>query len=91
MEQINLNTEVYHSIRIDNDIPFQLKLPLQIGYLINNDDPVWTFNEVMEGVNLAKYLKVNPLVREPYNPFMMLKVILFSEMLGGMSLRVLED
>lgn len=91
MEQINLNTEVYHSIRIDNDIPFQLKLPLQIGYLINNDDPVWTFNEVMKGVNLAKYLKVSSLGREPYNPFMMLKVILFSEMLGGMSLRELED
>jgi hypothetical protein len=31
----------------------------------------------MEGVNLAKYLKVKPLGREPYNPFMMLKVILF--------------
>lgn len=61
MEKINLNSKVYHPIRIYNDIPFQLKLPLQIGYLIDQDDPVWTFNEVMEGVNLAKYLKVKPL------------------------------
>ncbi len=91
MEQINLNAEVYPSIRIDNDIPFQLKLPLQIGILIKQDDPVWTFNEVMEGVNLAQFLKVNKLGREPYNPFMMLKVILFSEMLGGMSYRELEN
>ena len=45
----------------------------------------------MEGVNLAQFLKVNKLGREPYNPFMMLKVILFSEMLGGMSYRELEN
>ena len=91
MDTINYNPEVYHSLDIDNDIPFQLKLPLQIGTLINPKDPVWTFNEVMEGVNLGKYLKVKRLGREPYNPFMMLKVILFGEMLGGLTLRELED
>ena len=91
METINFSPKVYNHLSQYNHILFQMKLPLQIGILIDSSDPVWTFNEVMEGVNLSKYLKVNKLGREPYNPFMMLKVILFSEMLGGMSLRQLES
>lgn len=91
METYNLNPQVYDSSWQNNHIPFQLKLPLNLGIMINSSDPVWTFNEVMEGVNLAQFLKVNRLGREPYNPFMMLKVILFSEMLGGMSYRELEN
>ncbi len=91
METYNLNPQVYDYSSQNNHIPFQMKLPLQIGILIDSSDPVWTFNEVMEGVNLAQFLKVNKLGREPYNPFMMLKVILFSEMLGGMSYRELEN
>lgn len=91
MNTHSLNPEVYDIPLHKNHIPFQMKLPLNLGILINESDPVWTFNEVMEGVNLAQYLKVNRIGREPYNPFMMLKVILFSEMLGGMSYRQLED
>ena len=34
----------------------QMKLPLEIGIKINISDPVVTFKEVMEGVNLKKYL-----------------------------------
>ncbi|NLC34747.1 MAG: IS1182 family transposase [Erysipelothrix sp.] len=91
MEQYNVSPRVYDHSPQNHHIPFQIKLPLQIGILIHQDDPVWTFNEVMEGVNLAQFLKVSKLGREPYNPFMMLKVILFSEMLGGMSYRELEN
>lgn len=86
-----MNPSVYDSSWQNNHIPFQFKLPLNLGIMIDSSDPVWTFNEVMEGVNLAQFLKVNRLGREPYNPFMMLKVILFSEMLGGMSYRELAN
>ena len=34
----------------------QLKLPLEIGIKIDPTDKVVTFKEVMEGVNLKKYL-----------------------------------
>ena len=34
----------------------QIKLPLEISVKIKNTDPVVTFKEVMEGVNLKKYL-----------------------------------
>lgn len=91
MKELNLNHEVYHCFNTYNDIPFQIKLPLQIEILIDPSDPVWTFNEVMEGVNLAKYLKYDNLGRKPYNLFKMLKVILYSEMLGGLSYRELEE
>ena len=91
METYKLNPSVYDYSLQNNHIPFQLKLPLNLGILIDKSDPVWTFNEVMEGVNLAQFLKVNKLGREPYNPFMMLKVVLFAEMLGGMSYRELEN
>lgn len=91
MEQINLRPIVYDHSTQNNHIPFQLKLPLNLGIMIDSSDPVWTFNEVMEKVNLAQFLKRKKLGREPYNPFMMLKVILFSEMLGGMSYRELEN
>lgn len=77
----NLNTQVYDNSSRNNHIPFK------IGILIDYSNPVWTFNEVMEGVNLAQCLKVDRLRREPYNLFMMLKVILFYEMLGKMSYR----
>ena len=91
METYNMNPSVYDYSWHNNHIPFQLKLPLNLGLMIDSSDPVWTFNEVMEGVNLAQFLKVNKIGREPYNPFMMLKVVLFSEMLGGMSYRELEN
>ncbi|MGM9880917.1 MAG: hypothetical protein ACI318_06640 [Bacilli bacterium] len=35
---------------------FQMKLPLEVGIKIDPADPVVTFKEVMEGVNLNKYL-----------------------------------
>lgn len=34
----------------------QMKLPLNVGILINPTDPVVTFSEIIEGVNLDKYL-----------------------------------
>ena len=55
MESLNLNTT--------NNLPyntnytlFQLKLPLILEEIIEIDDPVYTFVNLIEEVNLNKYL-----------------------------------
>ena len=70
----------------------QLILPLNIGIKIPKDDPVFTFIKVLEGVNLRKYLpnKVGR-GRNGYDPYMMLKVVLFAYTNGIYSLRGIEN
>ena len=38
--------------------PYQLKLPPEIEKIIEISDPVYTFCEVMENIDLRKYLAV---------------------------------
>lgn len=42
------NTEVYYT-------PIQMKFPLGFEKIINIDDPVYTFSEVMAHIDLQKY------------------------------------
>ena len=61
----------------------QLKLPLDLGVKINPNDPVVTFKEVIEGVNLKKFLdlsKKDNRGREGYDPEVLLKIVLFAYM-----------
>ena len=46
--QTNNNTKTNYTAR-------QLKLPLEIEKLINISDPVYTFCEVMDHIDLSKY------------------------------------
>ena len=70
---------------------FQLKLPLDLGIKIPSDDPVRTFIKVLEGVNLRKYLpNKTGRGRNGYDPYMMLKVVLFAYTNGIYSLRGIE-
>ena len=64
-----------------NYTAFQMILPLDCEKKIDSSDPVYSFLEVMEGVNWNKYLN-HPAHRgrEEYNPFKMIKVILFAFM-----------
>ena len=75
--------------------PIQLKLPLVFDEIIKIDDPVYTFDKVMKGVNLKKYLVSNKKDRRGrtgYNPITMLKVVLFAFQLKGYaSTREIED
>lgn len=75
--------------------PIQLKLPLVLDSIIKVDDPVYTFDRVMKGVNLEKYLVSNRKDnrgRQGYNPITMLKVVLFAFQLKGYaSTREIED
>ena len=85
MENLNLNTT--------NNLPyntnytlFQLKLPLILEEIIEIDDPVYTFVNLIEEVNLNKYLvssKKTCVGRTGYNPLTLFKVVLFAFQLKG--------
>lgn len=75
--------------------PIQLKLPLEIEEIIRPNDPVYTFNEVMKGINLKQYIVTNFLEsrgRKGYNPLTLLKVVLFAfQIKGYASTREIEE
>ena len=82
-----IKTEEYYT-------PYQLKMPLEISQIIEISDPVYTFTEVMDHIDLKKYF-VEEGYRRTGRPrcdcVKMLKVILFAFMEGGYeSLRQLE-
>lgn len=76
--------------------PIQLILPVELSTIISCDDPVYTFDEVLRGVNLEKYLVSDKVKdcrgRRGYNPVTLLKVVLFGFSLKGyVSTRELAD
>ena len=83
----NHTTEEYYT-------PYQLKLPLEISVLIAADDPVCTFSEVMNHIDLRKYFAEEgcKMGRPRCDAVKLLKIILFAFMeLGYVSLRMLEN
>ena len=78
--------KIYHTT-------YQLKLPVEIEKIIEISDPVYTFCEVMEHIDLRKYLAVKEsrTGRKRYDPEILLKVILFAFMERGyVSVREIE-
>lgn len=75
--------------------PIQLRLPLVFDEYIKFGDPVYTFEEIINNVNLNKYIKKEKndnRGRKGYNPLSLLKVILFAFQLKGYaSTREIED
>ena len=59
--------------------PYQLKLPLEIEKIIEISDPVYTFCEVMNQIDLKRYLvvKENRTGRKRFDSEILLKVIRF--------------
>lgn len=73
--------------------PFQLKLPVDLEKIIEINDPVYTFCEVMDHIDLKKYLAVEEsrTGRPRYDRGTLLKVILFAFMEHGyVSVREIE-
>ena len=56
---------------------YQLKLPVEISTIIETSDPVYSFCEVMDYIDLRKYLAVKEsrTGRKKYNSEILLKVI----------------
>ena len=72
---------------------FQLKLPVEISTIIEISDPVYTFCEVMDSIDLRKYLAApeSRTGRKRYNSEILLKVTLFAFMeYGYASVRSIE-
>ena len=72
---------------------YQLKLPVEIEKIIEISDPVYTFCEVMDHIDLRKYLayKESRTGRKRYDPEILLRVILFAFMERGyVSVREIE-
>ena len=73
--------------------PYQLKLPLEIEKIIEISDPVYTFCEVLNHIDLKRYLviKENRTGRKRFDSETLLKVILFAFMEQGyVSVREIE-
>ncbi len=77
-----------------NYTPIQLKLPLEIGYKIETTDSIYTFNEVMEHIDLRKYIVEEEHEtggRPKYDEVKLMKIVLFAFMESGYtSLREME-
>lgn len=89
---MNMNTLLSNS-QFDSNT-FQLQLPLNLGTKIDIFDPVVTFREVLEGVNLKKYLVKHTCEtrgRDGYNPETLLKIVLFANMIQVRSTRKIES
>ena len=65
--------------------PYQLKLPLEISKKIKISDPVYTFCEIFDHIDLNKHLAVKEsrIGRKRYDSEILLKVILFAFMEFG--------
>ena len=81
-----INTNNYYNIK-------QLKLPIEIEKIIEISDPVYSFCEIVDCIDLDKYFVEEgyKIGRPKYNRTKLLKIILFSFMENGyLSLRQIE-
>lgn len=73
--------------------PIQLKLPVDFGKIIDITDPVYTFMEVMNRIDLKRYIVEKDYItgRPGYDSEKLLKITLFAFMENGyVSLREIE-
>ena len=80
-------------INQNNYKPKQLKLPLEIEKIIEISDPVYSFCEIVDCIDLNSYFVKEgyKMGRPRYNRTNLLKIILFSFMENGyLSLRGIE-
>ena len=62
-----------------------MKIPVDLEKIIEISDPIYTFNEIMEQVDLYKYFvrKGNKTGRPRFDSVKLLKIILFAFMENG--------
>lgn len=72
------------------DSTFQLQLPLQVEISIPEDDIVYTFVELLKGVDLSKYLPTHTHGNQNHNSLALLKTVLFAFVDNKRTLREME-
>ena len=77
MKTLNTNNEYY--------TPIQMKFPVDLEKIIEISDPIYTFNEIMDKVDLRKYLVAegSKVGRPRLDSIKLLKIILFAFMEYG--------
>ena len=67
--------------------PYQLKLPLETSVIIDVDDPIYTFSEVLSHIDLRKYFAEEgcKMGRPRCDSVKLLKIVLFAFMENGYS------
>ena len=65
--------------------PIQMRIQVDLEKIIENSDPIYTFNEIMEQINLYKYFaeKGSKTGRPRFDSVKLLKIILFAFMENG--------
>ena len=65
--------------------PIQMKIPVDLEKIIEISDPIYTFNEIMEQIDLYKYFaeKGSKTGRPRFDSAKLLKIILFAFMENG--------
>lgn len=79
----------HHNLHLEYN-PVQLILPVNYTHIIDESDPVVSFQEVVGGLNLRQFINTSSKGRNDYDPKMMLELILFGFMENIRSLRQLE-
>ena len=69
----------------ENYTPIQMKIPVDLEKIIEISDPIYTFNEIMEQIDLQKYFveEGNKMGRPKFDSVKLLKIILFAFMENG--------
>ena len=79
---------------MQNYTSFQLTFPIDLSYYIDISDPVFTFREVLDSIDLSSFISRSESKgpgRPKYDPVKLLRVVLFSFMENGyLSLRNIE-
>ena len=70
--------------------PIQMILPIDMTHLIEKEDPLVSFQEVIGGLNLKQFIKTSRKGRQDYPTEIILSLILFGFMENIRSLRQLE-
>ena len=83
------NTINHNTTRVDYT-PYQLRLPLDLSLVIDKLDPMWSFLEIVNSINLSRFIRSHK-GNQGYNPIMMMRVILFVYMNRVYSLRTIEE
>ena len=70
--------------------PYQLRLPIDLSLVIDKLDPMWSFLEIVNSINLRRFIRSHK-GNQGYDPIMMMRVILFAYMNHVYSLRSIEE
>lgn len=91
MKNINIPHELNRYLNTSDYSSTQLVLPLDCAVLIEKNDPVRSFCEILEGVNLKTYIKKVSKGRHDYEDITLIRILLFAYMNQITSLRKIEE